>query len=112
MLRNLCVVCREEVEDGKKCARCGKEGRTYSSVNFPLKFALEQAKKKLGVDPQEPFKGVKSLMSAHRSAEPLEKGILRQKHDLHAFKVQSDLMLPMSRSPTSSPHGYPSALTS
>src|ERR671910_331323 len=86
MLRNLCVVCREEVEDGKKCARCGKEGRTYSSVNFPLKFALEQAKKKLGVDPQEPFKGVKSLMSTHRSAEPLEKGILRQKHSLHAFK--------------------------
>lgn len=86
MLRNLCVVCREEVEDGKKCSRCGKEGRTYSSVNFPLKFALEQAKKKLGVDPQEPFKGVKSLMSTHRSAEPLEKGILRQKHDLHAFK--------------------------
>jgi len=86
MLRNLCVVCREEVEDGEKCARCGKEGRTYSSVNFPLKFALEQAKKKLRVDPQEPFKGVKSLMSTHRSAEPLEKGILRQKHGLHAFK--------------------------
>jgi DNA polymerase II large subunit len=86
MLRNLCVVCREEVEDGEKCARCGKEGRTYSSVNFPLKFALEQAKKKLRVDPQEPFKGVKLLMSAHRSAEPLEKGILRQKHGLHAFK--------------------------
>lgn len=86
MLRNLCVVCRKEVEDGEKCARCGKEGRTYSSVNFPLKFALEQAKKKLGVDPQEPFKGVKSLMSTHRSAEPLEKGILRQKHSLHAFK--------------------------
>jgi DNA polymerase II large subunit len=86
MLRNLCIVCREEVEEGEKCARCGKEGRTYSLVNFPLKFALEQAKKKLGVDPQEPFKGVKSLMSIHRSAEPLEKGILRQKHGLHAFK--------------------------
>ena len=86
MLRNLCVVCRKEVEDGEKCARCGKEGRTYSSVNFPLKFALEQAKKKLGVGPQEPFKGVKLLMSTHRSAEPLEKGILRQKHGLHAFK--------------------------
>jgi DNA polymerase II large subunit len=86
MLRNLCIVCREEVEEGEKCARCGKEGRTYSLVNFPLRFALEQAKKKLGVDPQEPFKGVKSLMSIHRSAEPLEKGILRQKHGLHAFK--------------------------
>src|SRR5919107_241659 len=86
MLRNLCIVCRGEVEEGEKCARCGKEGRTYSSVNFPLKFALEQARKKLGVDPQEPFKGVKSLMSSHRSAEPLEKGILRQKYGLHAFK--------------------------
>ncbi len=86
MLRNLCIVCRKDVEDGEKCARCGKEGRTYSSVNFPLKFALEQAKKKLGVNPQEPFKGVKLLMSTHRSAEPLEKGILRQKHGLHAFK--------------------------
>jgi DNA polymerase II large subunit len=86
MLRNLCIVCRGEVEEGEKCTRCGREGRTYSSVNFPLKFALEQAKKKLGVDPQEPFKGVKLLMSMHRSAEPLEKGILRQKHGLHAFK--------------------------
>ncbi len=86
MLRNLCIICRGEVEEGEKCTRCGKEGRTYSSVNFPLKFALEQAKKKLGVDPREPFKGVKSLMSAHRSAEPLEKGILRQKHGLHTFK--------------------------
>jgi DNA polymerase II large subunit len=86
MLRNLCVVCRQEVEEGEKCVRCGKEGRTYSFVNFPLKLALEQAKKKLGMVPQEPFKGVKSLMSSHRSAEPLEKGILRQKHGLHAFK--------------------------
>jgi DNA polymerase II large subunit len=86
MIRNLCVVCRGEVEDGEKCARCGKEGRTHSSVSYPLKMAMEQARKKLGVAPTEPFKGVKSLMSRHRSAEPLEKGILRQKHGLHAFK--------------------------
>jgi DNA polymerase II large subunit len=86
MIRNLCMVCRGEVEDGEKCGRCGKDGRTHSIVNYPLKAAMEQAKKKLGVVPEEPFKGVKSLMSRHRSAEPLEKGILRQKHGLHAFK--------------------------
>ncbi|HKZ62304.1 MAG TPA: DNA polymerase II large subunit [Nitrososphaera sp.] len=86
MIRNLCTQCRGEVEDGERCARCGKEGRTHSSVNYPLKAAIEQARKKLGVVPTEPFKGVKSLMSRHRSAEPLEKGILRQKHGLHAFK--------------------------
>jgi DNA polymerase II large subunit len=86
MIRNLCIVCKAEVEEGEKCARCGKEGRTYSATRYPLKAAIEQAKKKLGVAPEEPFKGVKSLMSRHRSAEPLEKGILRQKHGLHAFK--------------------------
>lgn len=86
MIRNLCIVCRGEVEEGEKCARCGKEGRTYSSTSYPLKMAIEQATKKLGVAPEEPFKGVKSLMSRHRAAEPLEKGILRQKHRLYAFK--------------------------
>src|SRR5690606_33304093 len=69
MIRNLCIVCRGQVEEGEKCGRCGKEGRTYSSVNYPLKDALDNAKKKLGVTPEEPFKGVKSLMSRHRSAE-------------------------------------------
>jgi DNA polymerase II large subunit len=86
MIHNLCIVCRAEVEDGEKCARCGKDGRTHSSVNYPLKAAIEHAKKKLGVAPTEPFKGVKALMSRHKAAEPLEKGILRQKHGLHVFK--------------------------
>ena len=86
MIHNLCIICRREVEDGEKCARCGKGGRTHSSVNYPIKAAIENAKKKLGVTPTEPFKGVKSLMSRHRAAEPLEKGILRQKHGLHVFK--------------------------
>jgi len=86
MLHNRCIICKSEVEEGEKCARCGKEGRTYSAVNFPLKAALEQARKKLGITPTEPFKGVKALMSKNRAAEPLEKGILRQKHELYAFK--------------------------
>ncbi|HXG06425.1 MAG TPA: DNA polymerase II large subunit, partial [Nitrososphaera sp.] len=86
MIRNLCTVCGAQLDEGEKCERCGKEGKTYSSVHFPLKDTLENAKKKLGVTPEEPFKGVKSLMGRHRSAEPLEKGILRQKHNLYAFK--------------------------
>jgi DNA polymerase II large subunit len=86
LLRNLCIVCRDELEEGQKCPRCGKDGRTWSSVNYPLKMALERAKKKLGYGPVEPFKGVKFLMSKHRAAEPLEKGILRQRHGLYTFK--------------------------
>lgn len=86
MLRNLCPVCRGEVEEDEKCPRCGRDGKTYSATNFPLKAAIDAAQKKLGIKAQEPLKGVKSLMSRHRAAEPLEKGILRQKHNLYAFK--------------------------
>jgi DNA polymerase II large subunit len=86
MLRSQCPVCKDEVEAGEKCPRCNRDGRTYTSMNFPLKDALERAQKKLGIKAQEPLKGVKSLMSRDKAAEPLEKGILRQKHELHTFK--------------------------
>jgi DNA polymerase II large subunit len=86
MLQNLCIACRGKVEDGEKCARCGKDGRTHSSISYPLKGAIEHARKKMGVEPTAPFKGVKSLMSRHKAAEALEKGILRQKHNLYVFR--------------------------
>jgi DNA polymerase II large subunit len=86
MIRNLCPACKGEVDDNEKCPRCNKDGRTYSPTNFPLKAALEAAQKKIGFKAQPPLKGVKSLMSRDRAAEPLEKGLLRQKHELYAFK--------------------------
>jgi DNA polymerase II large subunit len=86
MLNNMCIICKSEVEDDGKCSRCGREGKRHSVINFPLKAALDLARKKLDITPTEPFKGVKRLMSRDRAAEPLEKGILRQKHDLYAFK--------------------------
>jgi DNA polymerase II large subunit len=86
---NLCVVCREEITDdvnNNRCYRCGKDGKTYSPVNFSLKTAVEEAQRKLGIVASEPFKGVKALMSKHKAAELLEKGILRQKFGLYSFK--------------------------
>ena len=86
LLRCLCMTCHRELEEGEKCPRCNKDGITHASVSFPLKQALDEAQKKVGQRAHEPLKGVKSLMSRHRAAEPLEKGILRQKHSLYAFK--------------------------
>ena len=88
-IRNLCIVCREEIlYNGKnnRCSRCGREGKPYSPVSFPLSKVIEQAQHKLGLKAAEPFKGVKALMSKNKSAELLEKGLLRQKHKLYAFK--------------------------
>lgn len=86
MLKNVCYGCRAEIDDGDKCPRCGRDGRTHSSVSFPLKEALVSAERKIGIRASEPLKGVKSLMSKDRAAEALEKGILRQFFDLHTFK--------------------------
>src|ERR687898_27437 len=88
-IRNLCIVCREEISYNRKnnrCSRCGREGKPYSPVSFPLSKVIEQAQLKLGLKAAEPFKGVKTLMSKNKSAEILEKGLLRQKHKLYAFK--------------------------
>ena len=40
----------------------------------------------MGIRAQEPFKGVKELISQDRIAEPLEKGLVRQNFGLTTFK--------------------------
>src|SRR5919205_1270455 len=88
-LHNLCIICKDEIGDdinNKQCHRCGKEGKTYSPIGYPLQAVLEKAHQKLDIKATEPFKGVKTLMSKDKAAEPLEKGILRQKYSLYVFK--------------------------
>lgn len=88
-VRSMCITCKEETANDandNKCYRCGKEGKTYSPVAYPLKTAIEEAQQKLGIKAAEPLKGVKALISKDKSVEPLEKGILRQKNSLFTFK--------------------------
>jgi DNA polymerase II large subunit len=88
-LRNLCILCKEQISDdadNSLCHSCGREGKTYSPVKYPLKTTIEVAEQKLGIKATEPFKGVKTLMSRDKATEPLEKGILRQKYSLYTFK--------------------------
>ena len=90
----ICRICRETIKPGSnskkeaanKCTKCKREGKTYSPVQYPLKKMLKEAEKILEIQSKEPLKGVKILMGKNKSAEPLEKGILRQKYDLYAFK--------------------------
>ncbi|HEU4443159.1 MAG TPA: DNA polymerase II large subunit [Nitrososphaeraceae archaeon] len=88
-IRNLCIVCKRDIPDStfnNRCDRCHAEGKTYSPVSYPLSTAIEETQKKLKVMAVEPLKGVRSLISKDKAAEPLEKGVLRQKHNLYTFK--------------------------
>ena len=88
-IRIMCSSCKYEVNDDESvevCPVCGNRLKTHSPTSYPLKLAVEKAKKNLNAQPVEPLKGVKALMGKNRCAEPLEKGILRQKHNLYTFK--------------------------
>jgi DNA polymerase II large subunit len=91
-IQKLCTVCKRSSEnnhndnDNDKCNFCNNYFTTHSVTNFPLKYLITKTTKDLNVFPVEPLKGVKSLMNKNRCAEPLEKGILRQKNNIFTFK--------------------------
>jgi DNA polymerase II large subunit len=88
-VRIMCSTCRYEVKNEEPngvCPVCGNRLKKHSPTSYPLKLAVEKAGKHLDIRPIEPLKGVKALMGKNRCAEPLEKGILRQKHNLYTFK--------------------------
>ena len=72
------------IDDGKPTN--GRRKGIIQTVNIPA--LLETKRIKMGLDriPKK-FKGVKGLTSTERYPEPLEKGILRAKHQLPSFKA-------------------------
>lgn len=70
----------------EKCTRCGMKAEQGSEYTINLRQEIEWAAKNLAERIPEPVKGVKGLISDEKKAEPLEKGILRAKYDLHVFR--------------------------
>lgn len=83
-------VCRACGATGgsETCSRCGGQMLTHGQSMVRLAPLFERAIKKLGLEGQSPklVKGVKGMMSNTKEVEPLEKGILRSRHNLHIFK--------------------------
>ncbi|WP_299292719.1 DNA polymerase II large subunit [Nitrosopumilus sp.] len=80
-----CSNCRDTLTE-PYCEKCKRKAPAHSHKEFPLKDRLLAAQQKMGIRAQEPFKGVKELISQDRIAEPLEKGLTRQKFGLTVFK--------------------------
>jgi len=69
------------------CPRCGRRTTSVRMQNIDFKSIYQKAFERVGErDTLDSFKGVKRLMSKHMTPEPLEKGVLRAKHDLFTFK--------------------------
>ncbi|HIH21934.1 MAG: DNA polymerase II large subunit [Candidatus Diapherotrites archaeon] len=97
-IRNYCEKCGERTILLKHCKNCGKttmepecpscKKPTTASVQtrIDLNTEVRKALNNLQAPMPEIVKGVKGLFSQDKIAEPLEKGILRAKHDLHIFR--------------------------
>lgn len=104
LLRTAAEKPKIEVEAGKRrcpscnkktyqlfCTKCGAhtevmEGRIETHV-IKVSEALDQAKKNIKERTlPETIKGVIGTISKHKTPEPLEKGILRAKHNVYVFK--------------------------
>ena len=80
-----CPSCHNETVDSQ-CPRCKRNTIAHSYKEFPLRSKLLAAQQLVEIRAQEPLKGVKDLISQDKIAEPLEKGVIRQKFGLTVFK--------------------------
>ncbi len=93
-----CSKCGTETIVEKSCPRCGKTvkgdscpscqtlARSYETQSIDFKKLIDEACKKLGASLPELMKGVKGLTNETKTAEVIEKGILRAKYDLSVYK--------------------------
>jgi len=88
----VCPDCESEVEvdeSGRaECSRCETIARPTQYETIDVGEEFRQALKNVGERPTayDALKGVKGLSSKRKTPEPMEKGILRAKHDVSAFK--------------------------
>ncbi len=95
----LCEKCGGKTAEARICPRCGVERlekicpaceastQAFSQRNIQLRELLDAAEKNLSLsDVPDIVKGVRGLTSEARTPEPLEKGLLRAKHDISMFK--------------------------
>jgi len=96
---NFCERCGEKTAKVFVCPKCGAEGanqicpncrstsRAYTERSVPLRDLLNSAERKLSLTViPEAVKGVRGLTNDAKAPEPLEKGLLRAKHDVSVFK--------------------------
>ncbi len=83
---NYCKNCQKSVT-GEQCGVCGNKTVHFGEHEINIRAFMEKARLNLkeNILP-DPIKGVKGMISDTKEIEPLEKGILRAKHNVHIFR--------------------------
>jgi len=82
----VCHRCGAETDE-RICPACKVPAEAYSQRSIALRDSLNAAQRKISMAiVPESVKGVRGLTNQARTPEPLEKGLLRAKHDISVFK--------------------------
>jgi DNA polymerase II large subunit len=82
-----CPTCSRDLRNGGACPKCGRQGVSHRIQSVDLRKVYQHALARLDEPPRfDRFKGVLGLISKNKTPEPLEKGILRAKHEIFVFK--------------------------
>ncbi len=82
-----CPSCGIETGTAPVCPKCKKETSSVTEMGIDFKSEYQLALENVGErDNFDSIKGVLGLTSKNKTPEPLEKGILRAKHDVVVFK--------------------------
>jgi len=85
VFEKICPRCGRVVQ-GEVCPACGGSARSFAKQKVDLKGMLTEACERLSLPVLDVVKGVKGLSNQTKTAEIVEKGLLRAKHDLSVFK--------------------------
>ncbi|MFX0097716.1 MAG: DNA polymerase II large subunit [Candidatus Hodarchaeota archaeon] len=90
-VRKICANCATE-SDNEECPACGGMTRPYGKTDINIAKLFDSALKRMKIPKSEialkgtVVKGVRGLTSKFKIPEPLEKGILRARHDIFVYK--------------------------
>ena len=80
-----CPKCKSTTTEAQ-CPNCRTKTVAHSPMALDLHKRLEEVKAAIPFAMTKPIKGVKGLSSITKSPEPLEKGIIRSRHDVYVYK--------------------------
>jgi DNA polymerase II large subunit len=80
-----CTHCNKE-RSTDKCPECKSPTEKFTTILPKVQDLLRAACANIALQPYPPLKGVVKLLNRNRQPERLEKGILRQRHNLMTFK--------------------------
>jgi len=82
---NICTKCNSITKEDK-CRKCGSDTRAANKRKIKIEELVHSESQRMGIKVPELIKGVRGIINEEKIVEPIGKGLLRARHDLHIFR--------------------------